>query len=546
MNAHAAPPGGATTDAMARGSTSLLANWISLLGFFLVGASLVMILVFTALMAVAGATNPYLDILGYLVLPSFFVVGLVIVPVGIAWKYWRARRGASRAHLTLALPRVDLNDRRLRRRIGYFVLFNLVVILPVLAVSSYEGYLYTESTAFCGQTCHTVMEPQATAHANSPHARVACAECHIGSGASWFVKSKLSGVRQVFAVAFDTYRRPIPPAITELRPARDTCEECHWPNKFFGERYKELVHYSPDEQNTRRVVRMLLKVGGADESIGKVAGIHMHMLVSGRIEYVAVDDGLQQIPWVKYTTPGGSVRVFRSDAEPADAPPPAGVVRVVDCMDCHNRGAHHFRAPQVAVDQFLEVDRIDAHLPYVKREAVRTLLGSYPDAGLAARAIEQRVLEFYRQQYPAVWASERLAVEQGAAAVVELYRRNMFPGMDVDWRTYPENIGHMNSPGCFRCHDGLHKDAAGVAIQSDCHVCHVFLNDVPNAPDTLRRGEFVHSMDLRLHSELRCNECHNGGELRLCRDCHADPTWQEKWGKGQFRATTQPGWDGQP
>jgi hypothetical protein len=384
------------------------------------------------------------------------------------------------------------------------------------------------------------MEPQAVAHAHSPHARVSCAECHIGSGASWFVKSKLSGVRQVFAVAFDTYHRPIPPAITELRPARDTCEECHWPAKFFGEQYMENVHFSPDEQNTRRPVRMLLKVGGADESIGRVEGIHMHMLVAGKIEYVAVDDGLQEIPWVRYTTADGTVRVFRSDGQPHDAPAPAGIARVVDCMDCHNRGAHHFRSPQSAVDQFMDVERIDPTLPFIKREAVAALLGNYTDRQAAEREIERRLTEFYQTEYPQVWAERQAAVEQAAASVRELYTRSFFAEMKVDWRTYPENIGHMISPGCFRCHDGLHKDAAGVPISSECDVCHTFLNADPQDATRFTAGPFQHSMDLRLHAQLRCNECHSGGQLRLCRDCHADPGWLEKWGQGQFRLTTQP------
>jgi len=538
------PPGspGSAAGAAAPGSdiprVSLLDNPISLVGFFFVGLGLVLILTYAAFAVVSDQENPYLDIVGYMILPGIFVSGLVIVPVGMLWKLLWLRRHAARYRLSFRLPTLDLNNPRLRRRVFAFVLFNLFVVLPVLAITSYEGYHYTESTRFCGQTCHSVMEPQATAHLNSPHARVTCAECHIGAGADWFVKSKLSGVRQVFAVLFETYHRPIPPAITALRPARDTCEECHWPAKFYGWQYKENVHYSPDEQNTRRPVRMLLKVGGADESIGRVEGIHMHMLVSGKIEYVATDPHLQVIPWVRYTMASGEVRVFRSDGRPADAPPPPGLMRTIDCMDCHNRGAHHFRTPQAAVDLFLNVDRIDPTLPYIKREAVRALTANYPDRAAAAQEIGRRLTEFYQREYPDVWNTRRAAVEQAVESVREIYARNFFPRMKVDWRTYPENVGHLNSPGCFRCHDGLHIDAAGTPISSTCETCHVFLNPIPGRPEEFAIGPFQHSMDLTLHSNLRCNECHSGGELRLCRDCHQSPDWADKYGQGQFRPTS--------
>jgi hypothetical protein len=531
------PAFAAASDGLPR--INLYTNVISLIGLFFVGLGLLMTITY-AVFAISGtAENPYLDIAGYLIFPSIFVVGLTLVPLGIVGRYWRLRRKHIQYRATL---RLDLSNPHTRRRLAGFVLFNAFIVLPVLAFSSYEGYLYTESSDFCGRACHSVMAPQATGHANSPHARVTCAACHIGEGASWFVKAKLSGLRQVYAVTFNTYRRPIPPAITELRPARETCEQCHWPAKFFGEQFKEIVHYSPDEQNTRRVVRMLLKVGGADESIGRVEGIHMHMMVSGMIEYIAEDPHLQKIPWVRYTPLDGPVRIFRSDGGAADAPPPQGIVRRVDCMDCHNRGAHHFYSPQTGVDLFLNVDRIDPNLPFVKREAVRALVASYSDNATAEREIERAITAFYQQNYPELWETRRAAIEKAAGNVRELYHRTFFPDMHVNWATYPENIGHLNSPGCIRCHDGLHKDAAGTAISSSCDTCHTFLNPLADRPASYAVGPFQHSLDQVVdpayHAKLRCSQCHNGGELKLCRDCHQpDQELLDKWGKGQFRKT---------
>jgi hypothetical protein len=505
---------------------SLWGHPLSLLGLALVilGASLVV--TFLIFQIFTAQSNPYLDIIGFMVLPGVFVAGLAIAPVGLLLKYRKIRKQHGTA--TLRLPDLDLNDPRTRRRVLIFAAVSFFVVLPLLAVSGYEGYHYTESTEFCAKACHSVMEPEGTAHATSPHARVTCAECHIGAGADWFVKSKISGVRQVFAVWLNTFSRPIPPAITELRPARDTCEQCHWPTKFFGSQFREYIHFSPDEANTRRVVKMLLHIGGADESIGRVEGIHMHMLNNGKIEYIARDEHLQDIPWVRYTKPDGTVTIYRSDGVPHDGPPPEGVARTIDCMDCHNRGAHHFRSPQKAVDMFMEVKRIARELPYIKREAVAALTEKYPDRETAHRRIRERLTHFYETNYPDLWRDRRDWVQSSIEAVVDAYKQNFFPEMRADWQAYPENVGHLESPGCFRCHDGKHVNAAGQAITRDCNVCHAVMQPVEGQPDAMAPGQFVHSMMLVNHDQLRCDQCHKGGPLPLCRECHASGQWLDE------------------
>ncbi len=500
--------------------------------------SLGLVLTLTAALfaALARTVNPYFGIVGYIILPAIFAAGLVIVPLGMWLKQRRLRRQARLQGVPVAYPAIDLNEPHTRTWVTFFVLFTFVIVLPVLGVSSYFGYQYTDSVSFCAQVCHSVMEPEGTAHAHSPHARVTCAECHIGPGASWFVKSKITGAGQVVAVLRNSYPRPIPPAITALRPARETCEDCHWPAQFFGDVLKQFVHYSSDEQNTRRVVRTLLKVGGQQwPNDPDAAGIHVHMLLSGRIEYVATDRDLQEIPWVRYDRPDGTVLVFRSDGQPADAPRPEGTVRRIDCMDCHNRGAHHFLSPQAALDAYLENNRIDHALPFIKREAVNLLVTPYPDAATAERTIEERLTGFYYQQYPQVWKERSGSVAQAVSMVREIYRRNVFPGMKVTWRTYPENVGHLISPGCFRCHDGLHVDDSGHAISSRCSVCHTVLNRLEQPPDSFNAGEFQHSMSLVGHDNLRCDECHTGGVLPSCVECHASGTWLPLRGKTLLR-----------
>jgi hypothetical protein len=435
--------------------------------------------------------------------------------------------------------RIDLGDPRTRHAVEAFLAVTLFIVLPVMAVSSYEGYHYTETTAFCANVCHTVMEPEATVHATSAHARVRCAECHIGGGASWFVRSKLSGTRQVFAVMLDSFSRPIPPAIKELRPARETCEECHWPSRFFGWQYRDVHHFVGNQDNAERTVRMMLKTGGAAEHVGGEGGIHSHMMTSGSISYVARDEHLQDIPWIRYARDDGEVRIYRSDGKPSSDPPPEGLTRTMDCMDCHNRGAHHFPAPQRAVNLALESNRLDRTLPFIKREAVAAMLGDYPDVPTALASIEQHLLDFYQQRWVTVWAERPDDVRQAVQAVQDIYRECFFPRMNVDWTTYPENVGHMYAPGCFRCHDGLHVDDQGLAISSDCTDCHVFLTPVEGTEDDFTVGAFKHPFDLVMHEKLRCNDCHTGGRHPRCEDCHTSGDWAANRGKGTLeRAPT--------
>ncbi len=532
---HETAPG--FTPPSASGWTRLLSlcnNPLSVLGLTIVAFSLASLVAFAVFSLISTRENPYLDIVGFMILPGVLISGLAIVPIGVLWKKRWLRR-----HQGAPTPRyvtINLDDPPTRGAILIFGAVTFFVVLPALAISGYQGYLYTESTEFCARACHSVMDPQGTAHQSSPHARVSCAECHIGEGAGWFVQSKLSGVRQVFAVWLDTFSRPIPPAIQELRPARDTCEHCHWPAMFHGSTLRQTTHYSPDENNTPHIVRMLLKTGGADESIGRVEGIHMHMIASGKIEYVAVDEHLQDIPWVRYVQADGTATVYRSDGKPHDAPPPDGVRRTVDCMDCHNRGAHHFRPPDRAVDLKLVAGEIDATLPYIKRQAVQALIEPHASVAAAEQRIAESIAAFYEQERPQDWRDRQADIRQAIAAVQDIYRRNFFPGMNVDWRTYPENVGHMLSAGCFRCHDGLHLDPQGKPISSECTTCHTFLNERPEQPGQFTEGPFQHSMPILHHENLRCSQCHTGGPLRLCRDCHAEMRGLENWNDiGRFR-----------
>jgi hypothetical protein len=329
-----------------------------------------------------------------------------------------------------------------------------------------------DSARFCGQTCHTVMTPEFTASRGSAHSRLDCVTCHIGPGAPWFVKAKISGVRQVFAVTLKTYSRPIPSPVRTLRPARDTCELCHWPQKFFGDRLLVRKKFSDDEKNTALTTILVMKLGG--KSVNGSTGIHgRHLDASALVTYETSDAKRQVIPTVDYRDGKGQwVRFHAADAAPAK-PGHAAERRSMDCLDCHNRPAHTFQMPERALDEALADGRISPELPFVKKKALEVLKA--PPLGRSATEEQIASTLTYKETYPAVFDGQRAHVESAIRAVQEIYRRNVFPEMSITWGTYPNNIGHDDSPGCFRCHDGNHKAADGRVITAECDACHTLL-----------------------------------------------------------------------
>jgi nitrate/TMAO reductase-like tetraheme cytochrome c subunit len=387
---------------------------------------------------------------------------------------------------------------------GWF-LAGSVIFLLISAIGSYQTYHFTESVQFCGQTCHGVMKPELVTYLHSPHARVACAECHIGKGAAWYVRSKLSGTYQVYATLADKYPRPIPTPVKNLRPAQETCEQCHWPKKFVGNLERSYTSYLGDETNTPFTVRMLMKVGGGDPTHGPVGGIHWHMTVGNKIEYIASDEARQKIPWVRMVDAYGVVTEFRSPKF-TNAVVEAQIRRM-DCMDCHNRPAHRYQSPNSAVNLAMELGHIDRHLPYIKTNALYALTRPYTN-DLHAR---EGIATFLAQQYPGdKFPALQTSVRQAIDSAHQIYKDNFFPEMKASWQVYPDNIGHKDWPGCFRCHDGAHKTADGKrAIKAnDCNACHTIF----------AQGA---GKDLEQLSPAGLKFNHPGGEVDGgCTDCH--------------------------
>ncbi len=483
--------------------SSVFRNWLSLTGLVVVVGSLFSFLLLLLLDALAHFANPYVGILTYLVAPGFLVVGLFL---GLLGAFLRHRQIVKTAG-PLPPLRIDLTRPRDRRRLGFF-LAGSVLFLLISALGSYQTYHFTESVQVCGQACHGVMNPEYVTYLNGPHARVACAECHIGKGASWYVRSKLSGTYQVYATMADKYPRPIKTPIPNLRPAQETCEECHWPKKFVGNLEHTFYYYLSDETNTPFTVRMLVNVGGGDPTHGPVEGIHWHMNVGNKIEYYASDEARQKIPYVRVTELSeGIVTEFRTPKF-TNAVDEASLRRM-DCMDCHNRPAHRYQTPNAAVNLAIFLGKIDRTLPSVKSNAVYVLTQSYTNTTQALQSIATRLA----QQYPSDRFTNDLRIRTTIGAVQQIYTNNFFPGMKASWKTYPDNIGHKDWPGCFRCHDGEHKTADGKrAIKAnDCKACHSILAQGRGAElDQLSPGglKFDHPGG---EIEGACNDCHTGG-----------------------------------
>ena len=409
--------------------------------------------------------NPYLGIIFFLLLPALFIAGLILIPVGVVLR----RRTLQKAgQIPAEFPKIDLNDRIFRHGLD-IVLVTTIVNLLVVAMASYRGAAYMDSPQFCGQSCH-VMHPEYTAYKISAHSHVDCVACHIGSGAASYFAAKVNGTKQLLEVSFNRYPTPIPSPVENLRPARYICEGCHTPARFVGEKLLVKSNFADDEKNTETQTVVVLHLGGQD-SLSHLTGIHgVHL---GHIEYVTTDPTRTAIPWVQKRNADGSVTEFASSTAAKGVP--QGERRVMDCIDCHNRAAHTFQTPEDALNRAMAQGAVSPDLPWVHKEGLELLKGTYASEAEASAQIPLQLAAFYRAQHPEVLPAKAALVKSAADELVTLYSQNVFPYMKVTWGTHPNHIGHMSYPGCFRCHDGDHTAKDGTAITQDCSACHNLL-----------------------------------------------------------------------
>ncbi|HVU34428.1 MAG TPA: NapC/NirT family cytochrome c [Opitutaceae bacterium] len=478
-------------------------NWISAVGGVLAIGALFSFAFLVWMDFTQHGKNPYLGILTYIVAPIFLIAGLAMVLVG-AWmqRAYALRHAGDRPDRW----QIDFSNVHQRRLMLTFAVAGVVFVM-LSAFGSYKTYHYSESTQFCGEVCHRAMGPEFTEYKRGAHARVECVECHVGSGAEWFVKAKINGTHQLIAYTLDNYKRPIATPIKNLRPAQDTCEKCHWPQKFNGNVDVVFNHYLSDKKNTPYTVRMLMHVNQSQPG-APAGGIHWHVNPDNRVEYFASDEKRQHIPWMRVVNVrDGTSRVFRTPDFKGE--PPADQIRTMDCMDCHNRPAHVFPTANEAVEGAMADGRLSLKLPNIKRVAVQAMTETKITTSAEA---PQKIADFIRGKYP----DRALASEANAAitAVEGIYATTIFPERKADWRVYPNNIGHKDWPGCFRCHDDQHKTPQGETVRSsDCTSCHTIIAQGSGGELQNLSGKgltFAHPGG-ELDPDLTCSDCHNGG-----------------------------------
>jgi hypothetical protein len=486
-------------------------NWMSLTGFVIAANSLLVILILFLFSMFSEKSNAYLGLYIYIIIPMFLVIGLLLIPLGIVL---RIRKKDSVADDAGNWPVFNLNDPKFRS--GFITISIItVILLMVSAMGSYKAFQYTESVEFCGKLCHQVMEPEFVSYQHSPHARVACVECHVGEGADWYIKSKLSGLYQVYSVTFKKYSRPIETPLHNLRPARETCERCHWPEKFYSRKLVNIRSYLTDSASTEWNNSLMMKIGPEFSAQGLTEGIHWHINKNFKIEYVSTSNDRESIPWVKMTNlQTGEVKTFTDTENPINKAALDSIpARTMDCMDCHNRPSHLYNSPTFYINNAMVAGKIPKDLPYIKKAAMEALKTSYTSMDSAMTLINQVIVDFYKNEHADVYAKENVRIAAAIATIQAEYKNNAFPFMKADNTRYLNHIGHLESDGCFRCHSDRHKTEKGETISRDCNLCHIIVNQGPSGNITNssidKALEFVHPVEIKgAWKTSFCSECH--------------------------------------
>lgn len=485
-------------------------NWTTYTGAAIAGLAVIIELLFFGIEFFVGSRNVYLGLFTYFLVPIFLIIGLILIPVGVYRKRRHIAQGLEVAHHTI----LHLDISKPTHRNGLFVfIVGTVMVLLLTTIGTYKTFQYTESIQFCGLVCHGVMKPEYTAYLRSPHARVKCVECHIGSGADSYMRSKMSGLRQVYKLATHSYPRPIDAPVRSMRPAAQICEECHWPGKSFHWLEVKRTYFPTEKSDIPNWnIRMLIRTG-KDEGPGK--GVHAHMYMDNDVYYVADDKKHQVISWVKSVNKqDGHETVYTSAKSPyKQKAPPAGKIKKMDCMDCHNRPAHHFEAPYVLVDKALFEGRVKADIPGIKTKIMELLSKKYTSADEAADTIRKELPAYYLKKDMAFYTARLADIKAAAQEAVVMYQTNFFPEMKSRWDEYPDNIGHLISPGCFRCHDGEHTDSTGKAVPHACTTCHIIIEQGPDQAmeKNIEGVGFRHPFNGdESWKEMLCSDCHSG------------------------------------
>ena len=487
----------------------ILSNPVSLTGLVIAVFNFGFIVFLSVVEALSSRAHPYADLVIWLILPAFVLCGVVLIIIGMRRERKKERAGAP------AEPRflvIDFNDPK-HRKTAVMVLTAFLLMSLLYAFAGYKTYEFTESKTFCGMMCHQVMGPEARSHRYSVHAKIACADCHVGPGAKYFLLYKLKGTRQLFDVLLNRYPKPIPTPVADLRPSQDVCENCHGPKYQVNQKLESRTYFLSDKKNTRKSINLLLRMGKTEYTPERPPKMHWHSSTTEEIVYVAADAKRTDIPWIRVKRLDGKERVYSStDSKLSDADAAKAGTRRMDCVDCHNRQGHPYNPPDLILNAMLGVGIVEAGLPEIKSISVKALEAPYASREEARKGIDRSIREFYRQTYPAEAKDREAAVKAAISALQSAYDRNYDPHMQVSWKSFPNNQGHRFSPGCFRCHDGKHRTEDGIVLSRDCSLCHLLIERIGEGKQDNAHFQVMknpHPTDIGdAWKQMLCHECH--------------------------------------
>lgn len=450
-------------------------------------------------------TNAYFGLITYLLLPTLFFIGLALIPFGW-WKYKKTTGKSFEDLATMQFGDNELSETRFGANVFKTIAILTIVNVLFLSFASFRTLHFMDESEFCGTACHSVMNPEWVTYQQSPHARVSCVECHVGEGVDALVASKLNGAWQMLSVTFDLYEKPIPTPVHNLRPARETCEKCHWPDKFYGTKLLTIPGYKKDESNTPQYTTLNLKID-TGKKVGS-SGIHWHISDENEVRYASADEKRSEMVWAESKQKDGSFKRFvnknlLSNQSGIQEP------RSMDCIDCHNRATHIYEDPERAIDTRIHSGLIDKSLPFIKREGYYAITKNYMDKETAGNLIANYIERFYRKNYPDIANSKEKEIANSVKTLQDIYHRNIHPEMKIEWGSYPNHIGHKKDGGCFRCHNPNMVDEAGTTIKYDCTLCHSIL-----AYDSKEAFKYLQPVnkkdkDYHMHKELKAEFLHS-------------------------------------
>ncbi len=474
-------------------------NLCGKLGVVLVTSSFVSLIILELARLMGIITSSYAGLVTYMLFPSLFVIGLFLILIG--WFKFKKQTGKTITELfEQGFDKEDLSVTIFGSRVFHYIGFFSIINIVFLIIISSQMFSFMDSPKFCGTACHSVMNPEWVTYQQSPHSRVDCVQCHVGEGAGALIDSKLNGIWQMVSVTFDLLERPIPTPVHQLRPARETCEKCHWPDKFYGSRLKTIVHNDLDEANTTNYSTLNLKIdaGHGDNR----SGIHWHITAENEVRYISVDDKREEIIWAEVRQPDGSYNRYTNKTLTGMTTSQTDT-RSIDCVDCHNRATHIYENQENAIDKRIYDGLINISLPFIKREGLKAVTSGYPDKNAGLEGISNHIFGFYQRQYPELARAKSFIIDSAITSLQEIYSRNIHPEMNITWGTYASHIGHIGTTGCFRCHNSNMVDNNGNTISDDCTLCHSLLSNKAATPYQYLTKPDTSDINYQMHKYLR-------------------------------------------